>query len=248
MRLSGYDVVRQRGRAVAQIGAVLEGSRNVYWRLSAWENLLYFGRLRGRSGAELKARAEWLLRHLDLWERRNDLVREFSRGMQQKIAIASALIADPPILLLDEPIVGLDVHAARTVKGWVRSLAEEDGKTVLLTTHQLDVAQQVCDRVAIMREGRLLADQPVSELLGRFRQDRYRIRVQGRLDGHLDRFPGMAVTNERGDAILSGAITEQARLHEVLGIIRELGLPLVSVERVAADLEEVFVRLVEGED
>ena len=139
-RLNGYDVARQRGEAMRQFGVVLEGTRSVYRRLSAWENLQYFGRLKGRRGRGLKSRAEWLLGELDLWERRKEQVRELSRGMQQKVAIACALIADPPIVLLDEPTLGLDVQSARTVKTWIRRLASEQGKTVLLTTHQLDMA------------------------------------------------------------------------------------------------------------
>ncbi len=114
--VNGYDVTRNRGMAMRQVGAVLEGTRNVYWRLTAWENLIYFGQLKGCWGKPLKARAEQLLRELDLWDRRNDTVRTFSRGMQQKVAIASALIADPPIILLDEPTLGLDFHASHTVK------------------------------------------------------------------------------------------------------------------------------------
>src|SRR5262249_5065163 len=114
--LNGYDIARQSRKAVSQIGVVLEGARNIYWRLSAWENLLYFGRLRGCSDKKLKALAEQLLRELDLWDRRNDPVRFFSRGMQQKIALASALVTDPSIILLDEPTLGLDVEAAKVVE------------------------------------------------------------------------------------------------------------------------------------
>src|SRR6266498_1128954 len=98
--LGGYDIATRRSRAVQQVGAVLEGSRNVYWSLSAWQNLLYFGRLKGLRAAEIKPRAERLLTDLDLWDRRDETVGSFSRGMQQKVAIAAALITDPPIILL----------------------------------------------------------------------------------------------------------------------------------------------------
>ena len=244
VRVNGYDVARERGAAMRQLGAVLEGTRNVYWRLSALNNLLYFGRLKGISGAALTARAERLLRDLDLWERRHDPVRTFSRGMQQKVAIACALIADPPIVLLDEPTLGLDVEAARTVKDWVSRLAREQGKTVVLTTHQLDIAQALCDRVAIMRRGRLVADQPLDEMLGIFRQEHYQIR----LDGHLAaRRPagldGLSVTVENGHTVLAGAIADQAALHDLLGRVRAAGLPLLAVQRVEPTLEDVFVRL-----
>lgn len=153
VHLNGYDVARERPMAVRQVGAVLEGARNVYWSLSAWQNLLYFGRLKGLSRKSIVPRAESLLRSLDLWKQRHQAVSGYSRGMQQKVAIAAALITDPPILLLDEPTIGLDVQTARTVKDWIATLAHEQGKTIVLTTHQLALAQELSDRVAIIHRG-----------------------------------------------------------------------------------------------
>src|SRR6266542_3658723 len=158
------------GLIAPDTGAVLEGTRNVHWRMSAWQNLAYFGGIKGCAGSEIRDRAEALLHDLELWPRRHDYVQTFSRGMQQKVAIACALIADPPIVLLDEPTLGLDVHSARTVKEWIVHLALNRGKTVVLTTHQLDMAEEVCDRVAIMRGGALIADEPIRDLLSLFRQ------------------------------------------------------------------------------
>ena len=94
--INGYDVRGRRGDAMLQIGAVLEGTRNVYWRMTPWQNLMYFGRLKGQMGRRFKGRARTLLEELDLWGRKGDAVRTFSRGMQQKVAIACALVADPP--------------------------------------------------------------------------------------------------------------------------------------------------------
>ena len=165
--------------------------------------------------------------------------------MQQKVAIACALIADPPIVLLDEPTLGLDVQSARTVKGWIRRLASEQGKTVLLTTHQLDMAQELCDRVAIMNEGRLVADRPVSELLRLFGDDHYRIRFGGSLNGALDALGGLDVTESNGETVITGAISDQERLHVILEQARKTGIPLLSVQRGEPDLEHVFVRLLE---
>jgi ABC-2 type transport system ATP-binding protein len=244
-RLNGYDVSTRRGDAMRQVGVVLEGTRSVYWRMSAWENLMYFGRLKGRRGKELKARAEWLLEELDLWDRRKDTVREFSRGMQQKVSIACALVADPPIVLLDEPTLGLDVQSARTVKEWIRRLASEQGKTVLLTTHQLDMAKELCDQVAIMNEGRLIADRPVGELLALFREEHYRIRVRGSVNGSLSPLEGLTVSEADGESVITGPISDQEHLHDVLERVRSLGLPLLSVERAEPDLEDVFIRLLE---
>jgi ABC-2 type transport system ATP-binding protein len=201
VRVGGWDLATQRGRAVLQIGAVLEGSRNVYWPLSAWENLLYFGRLKGLRAAEIRPRAERLLRDLELWERRDEAVGSYSRGMQQKVAVAAALITDPPILLLDEPTIGLDVESARTFKEWIAHLARDEHKTILLTTHQLHVAQELAMRIAVIRAGEIIADLPTAELLEQYAEDRYQIRVQGYPDGVADALPGgarlISVTKEQ---------------------------------------------------
>jgi ABC-2 type transport system ATP-binding protein len=218
----------------------------VYWRLTPWQNLRYFGHLKGRWGKELHIHAEQLLRELDLWERRNDPIRMFSRGMQQKVAIACALIADPPIVLLDEPTLGLDIQAAQTVKEWVYKLAREQNKTIVLTTHQLDLAQEVCDYVAIMRKGQLLTNLPLPELLHHFQQEYYQIRVKGVIsEGQKGQFGALKIETENGETTLSGAIADQEQLQSILGSIHVLQFPLLSVERCEPDLEEVFLRLIE---
>ncbi len=97
--LNGSEIQRHHAEAMRQIGAVLEGTRNIYWRLSAWQNLMYFGRLKGCASKDIVVRGEQILRELDLWERRYDPVRLFLRGMQQKVAIACVLISDPAIVL-----------------------------------------------------------------------------------------------------------------------------------------------------
>jgi ABC-2 type transport system ATP-binding protein len=249
VHLHGYDIARERPMAVRQVGAVLEGARNVYWSLSAWQNLLYFGRLKGLSRRSIVPRAEFLLRSLDLWERRHQAVGGYSRGMQQKVAIAAALITDPPILLLDEPTIGLDVQTARTVKDWIARLAHEEGKTIVLTTHQLALAQELCDRIAIIHRGRLLTDLPVRALLARFRQETYEIRLSGPLASST--FPwleGFSVMSEDGESLIRGPIPDQERLYDLLAQVRAQHLPLIAVEPVEPNLEDVFVQILkEGE-
>lgn len=245
IRIGGYDVARERSAAMYQIGAVLEGTRNVYWRLTAWQNLMYFGHLKGCWGKELKARAEQLLRELDLWDRRNDTIRTFSRGMQQKVAIACSLIGNPSIVLLDEPTLGLDIQAARTVKEWILRLTKEQGKTVVLTTHQLDMAEELCDQVAIMRKGRLLTNRPLNELLHLFRQEHYQIRLKGELQTP-DWFEGLTIATEDGETTLTGSIADQDVLYAHLNTIHAYRLPLLSVTRVQPNLEEIFVQLLDG--
>lgn len=246
--VAGHDLSRNRGAAVRQLGAVLEGGRNVYWALSAWHNLLYFGRLRGLRRKEIEPRAEWLLRELCLWERRRQPVGGYSRGMQQKVAIAAALVSDPALLLLDEPTIGLDVTAARTVKDWVRRLAAEEGKAVVLTTHQLAVAQELSHRVAVIGGGRILADRPVDELLDQFSEDRFEVVVGAPRHAvpHSSLYDLQDGAGESQQTPLTVA-SDGDSLYRALGLLAEQGLPLVSVNPMRPDLEEVFLRVVEGE-
>ncbi|MBO0784530.1 MAG: ABC transporter ATP-binding protein [Actinobacteria bacterium] len=244
--LNGYDVARQRADAVRQLGAVLEGSRNVYWPLSAWQNLMYFGRLKGLRGAAIRPRAERLLAELGLWERRHESVGSFSRGMQQKVAIAAALITDPPVLLLDEPTIGLDVAAGRTVKDWIARLAAEEGKTILLTTHQLAVAQELASRIAVIRDGKIIADLPTGELLSRYAEDRFEVRTaripNGLRPGVLPASTRIEHGAEATRILLPGA--GQADLYRVLDGLRAAGIQLISVSQARPGLEDIFLRLI----
>ena len=245
IRLNGYDVGRRRADAVRQIGAVLEGSRNVYWPLTAWQNLMYFGRLKGLRTAEIKPHAERLLTDLGLWDRRGETVGSYSRGMQQKVAIAAALITDPPILLLDEPTIGLDVEAARTVKDWIAHLAADQGKTIVLTTHQLAIAQELANRIAVIRDGQIIADLPTAELLARFAEDRFEVRAAGLLYGFVGGLPAGARAEADAETTrVTLRDADQGRLHHFLDDLRAKDIPLLSVTRAQPDLEEIFLRLI----
>jgi ABC-2 type transport system ATP-binding protein len=248
IRLNGFDVSRRRADAVRQIGAVLEGSRNVYWPLTAWQNLMYFGRLKGLRGGEIGPRAERLLTGLGLWDRRDETVGSYSRGMQQKIAIAAALITDPPVLLLDEPTIGLDVEAARTVKDWIAHLAADEGKTIVLTTHQLAIVQELAGRIAVIRNGEIIADLPTRELLSEFAEDRFEVRVAGPLDGLAGKLPAGARAEAGADTtrvVLGDA--DQGQLHHFLEDLRASGVPLLSVAQAQPDLEEIFLKVIGAE-
>ena len=245
IRIDGYDVGRRRASAVRQIGAVLEGSRNVYWPLTAWQNLIYFGRLKGLRAAEIRPRAQRLLTDLGLWERRNETVGSYSRGMQQKVAIATALITDPPVMLLDEPTIGLDVESARTVKDWIAHLAAGEGKTIVLTTHQLPIVQELADRIAVIRDGSVIADLPTGELLARFAEHRFEVRVAGPPNGLAGKLPaGARAEADAGTTRVTLRDADQGRLADFLGELRAKDIPLLSVTQAQPGLEEIFLRLI----
>lgn len=224
--------------ALRSIGAVLEGNRNLYWRLSAEENLDYFGVLRGLSPKVAHQRGQVLLERFDLMAKRRTVVQALSRGMQQKLAIAVALIHDPQLLLLDEPTLGLDVEATQHVKALVKEIAHE-GRAILLTTHQLDIAEELSDRVAIIDRGEIIVEEPTEELIRQFSGTTYRIQLEAPLDS--DRHSKIELL---GGVIQDATIylQDSSVLYMLLEILKPL--PILRVEKDAANLTEIFLKLV----
>lgn len=226
-------------RVLERIGAVLEGNRNTYWTLSVQENFEYFGVLRGLTRAEVRRRAPALLDEFGLSEKRDVQVQRLSRGMQQKLAIALAVLPGPQLLLLDEPTLGLDVQATLDMQSLVRSLVER-GCAVLLTTHQLDVAQKLSDRVVIMRRGQVVTEQSTRDLLRAYSGSGFELRFEGLLsDAQRAALQGLGVEElEPGRASYFGP---GALLYEVLDTLRPLELRAVTPSEV--DLADVFLRV-----
>jgi len=135
----------------------------LYDKLTAWEHLEFVAGLWGVKRRVAQQRAEELLRALDLWDHRNERCETFSRGMKQKAALAAALIHDPKLLMLDEPLTGLDAAIAREVKDLLQARARAGG-TIILTTHILEVAERLSDRIGIIQRGRLAAEGTLEEL------------------------------------------------------------------------------------
>ncbi|HEY9761121.1 MAG TPA: ABC transporter ATP-binding protein [Trichocoleus sp.] len=228
--------------ALRRVGAVLEGNRNTYWRLTPQENLEYFGVLKGLSRRDSRHRGRELLARFDLTEKQDTPVQRLSRGMQQKLAIAVALIHRPQLLLLDEPTLGLDVEAGEAVKELVRSIAA-DGCAILLTTHQLDVAEELSDRVAIIRQGRLIAERPTQELIREFSGSAYQVMIDGELDERQrSAIASLGGTLDGNQIHIACTATELYRLFDALR-----PCPILEVQRDQADLTQVFLKLVRGE-
>ena len=140
---------------------VLSHQTFLYGQLTAEENLRFYGRLYGV--ADVGGRMEVLLREVGLWDRRRDRVRTYSRGMQQRLALARTLLHEPELVLLDEPYTGLDPHAASMLKGVLRQL--RDGRrTVVLVTHNISQGLELADRVVVQSEGRWISDEPIGEI------------------------------------------------------------------------------------
>src|SRR5713226_3648791 len=180
-----------------------------------------------------------------LRERRNETVGSYSRGMQQKVAIAAALITDPPVMLLDEPTIGLDVESARTVKDWIAHLAAGEGTTIVLTTHQLPIVQELAERIAVIRDGSVIADLPTASLLARFAEHRFEVRVAGPPNGLAGKLPaGARAEADAGTTRVTLRDADQGRLADFLGELRAKDIPLLSVTQAQPGLEEIFLRLI----
>jgi len=225
-------------QALEWLGAVLEGSRNLYWRLTPEENLEYFGVLRGLTRREARLQGRQLLERFELTHKRKSVIQELSRGMQQKVAIAAALVHNPQLLLLDEPTLGLDVEATETVKRLVREIAAE-GRAILLTTHQLNVAEELSDRVAIINQGAIVAEKSTRELIQQFSGSTYQIELEMPLDqeriSKLEML-GLAIEPTRIH------LNDSYLLYSVLDILRPL--PIIKIDKETATLTDVFLQIV----
>jgi ABC-type multidrug transport system ATPase subunit len=160
--IAGYDLLREPQRVRESIG-VLPEDAGLYDRLTPREHLLYYGRLHGMPKDRLERRIDELLEIMELADRANTKVGEFSKGMKQKVALLRAFVHDPPVLLLDEPTAGLDVMSSRSIHALVERFRKE-GRAIMVSTHNMAEAQKLCRRVGIIDHGRIVGIGTVEEL------------------------------------------------------------------------------------
>jgi sodium transport system ATP-binding protein len=160
--VAGFDVVAEPERVRASVG-FLSTATALYGRLTARETVEYFGRLNGLNGGALGRRIDELFQLLEIGEFADRRCDKLSTGMKQKVSIARTLVHDPPVMIFDEPTLGLDVMTARTIVGFIRDCRAR-GKTVIFSTHVMSEAEKLCDTIGIIHNGRLLAEGTLAEL------------------------------------------------------------------------------------
>ncbi|MEJ2485998.1 MAG: ABC transporter ATP-binding protein [Anaerolineales bacterium] len=159
-RIAGYRIGNGADSlTIRKLIGLVPDNIGLYEELSAYENLDYYGKLYECTEANRKEQIEYFLKMLDLWEKRDQPISDFSKGMKQKVAIARALIHDPELLFFDEPTANLDPESARVVRDFILKL-KKDGKTIFLNTHNLDEAQRICDRIGILKTKLLTVNTP----------------------------------------------------------------------------------------
>lgn len=241
----GYDIQKDPLKAKERLGVVPETS-NAYVDLSAWQNLILTADLYGVPKDDAKKRADSLLKKFDLYKRRDDKVKGFSKGMKQRLILAMALINDPELLFLDEPTSGLDVQSSLLIRNMLLQLREE-GKTVLLTTHNLEEANKLCERIAIINHGKIAAIDTPENLKNLIKKlNSIEITFTGNINiQELSDLPEIQEIKKTGDKFvlstdnvndLISAVTEYAKYNDI---------KITSLNTLTPSLEEVFIELIE---
>jgi ABC-2 type transport system ATP-binding protein len=244
----GHDTRTGAAEIRAQTGALLEHT-GVYEQMTAYDNLEFYGRIWRLPKDERRVRIEELLRQMGLWERRTDKAGTWSEGMKQKLALARALLHRPELVLLDEPTAGLDVPSAAAVRDELAALASREGVTIFLTTHNMAEAERLCSRVAVIRQGRMVAVGHPDEL--RARTGGPRVVVVGRgfsdqaLSGIRSRSEVAAVTAQNGHLTID--LASQVEVAPLISLLVSSGVEIEEVRRGKASLEDVFMTLMEEE-
>src|SRR5215472_1726600 len=245
----GFDTRTQADAIRARSGALLEFA-GLYERMSAQDNLDLYGRIYRMPAPAREARIKELLTHLDLWDRRRDLVSTWSRGMKQKLAVARALLHHPPLVFLDEPTAGFDPVAAAALHNDLASLVAREGVTVFLTTHNLTEAEKLCAQVGVIRQGKLLTVGNPDDL---------RLRTggpQAEIVGHGFDDQTLALLRERPEVAnvelqnnhLTIELRGESKVGPLVSLIVRSGGEVEEVRKGKASLEEVFLTLMEEEN
>jgi len=239
VKVAGFDVVKEGEEVRKRIGLVSD-RLILYDRLTVMENLRFFSKLYGLDESTIKKRARELLELLDMWKWKDTPVSKLSTGMKQKVNLVRALIPDPQILFLDEPTLGLDPHTTRKIRDFIKELNKK-GTTIILTTHMLHEAEILCDRIAIINRGKIVAMDTPRNLKHLFREKEIvELELLNPID--LSSFDGvMKVLEHTGDYYK----VEVSDINTFLSMLSSKKVRLKSIRTHEPSLEEIFVKLTE---
>lgn len=249
INVNGIDIMKNKRRALRYMSAVLEGNRNVHWRLSVRENMIYFGGMRGLGGKELKRRMEEVAELLGISDRMDQLAGKLSRGYQQRLAIAIALLPNTPVVLLDEPTLGLDIESSMEIRKVIKELAR-GGKLVLLSTHDMKLVEHTASRVMVINKGKVITLKKPSELKEMFKSRSYKIVFDGSvseaLKEKLSKF-GKFIEDGEKEAFVAN-LRSADEIYNLFELLREEKPTISSIESEEMDFEEIFMKIVRGDE
>jgi ABC-2 type transport system ATP-binding protein len=244
--VAGHDVLRHPDRVRRAIGAIAQRS-GLDPAASGRDNLTLQGRLYGMRGAALRARVAELLDRFDLREAADRPVRGYSGGMQRRLDVALGLVHRPQVLFLDEPTTGLDPEARAAMWQEIERLAGEESLAILLTTHYLDEADRLADRVAIVDGGRIVAEGTPNELKGEMRGDAVHIEMREAADERrahqaIEAVPGLYQVSVDGRFMRARAADGAAAVPVALAALDAAGVPVAAVTVARPSLDDVYLR------
>ena len=239
----GLDLIRE-ARAIRPRINMASGNANFPWSLRPPEILGFYGRLYGLHGRSLRRKVDELLAVFELESHRRTPYNELSTGFKQRLALAKSLVNDPELLFLDEPTMGLDPDISARLRRQIASLRSERGATILLTTHYMREAEELCDEIAFIKEGRILARGSATALKERIKVGEV---IALTLDPgpweSLGRLPGVLRCEVIDGGVECTVDSAEKRLPEILRFLHERGAAIRGVKIHEPDLEEVFVEL-----
>ncbi len=242
--IMGFDIIQQSIQCKQLISVVPEMA-NAYIDLTAWQNLLFMSQLYGIPKQVAVDRAESLLKRFDLFVRRHHKVRGYSKGMRQRLILCMALVTSPKVLFLDEPTAGLDVKSARLIREIIHELRDRD-ITVFLTTHNMEEANQLCDRIAIINHGKIAAiDKP--ESLRMQSSELMVIEVsfdKPILNDALNQMWDVNQVKKVGDKFRVSSVKPHSVIEQIIDYSRSHNLNIISLNTLAPSLEDVFMKLI----
>ncbi len=249
VRICDIDVKKEPLFAKKIMGVVPEVC-NVYVDLSSWENMMLAGKIYGVKRKERKKRAEELLKKFELWERKDEETRRFSKGMKQKLVLAMSLIHDPQVLFLDEPTSGLDVQSSRIIREMIRQLGQK-GKTVFLTTHNIEEANILCNRIAIIDRGKIVKTDSPERLKSAFSKTQsIEVAFDGKMKEKVEELQNISYVSEcrmMGDKFRLYTEEPDKLIRELVRFAEKNNLKFISLKMLGPSLEDVFVALIEKE-
>jgi ABC-2 type transport system ATP-binding protein len=237
----GHDVVRE-ATAIRRRLNMASGNASFVWSLRPSEVLTFYGGLYGLHGKVLRERVEMLIEQCELGPHRKTEYNALSTGLKQRLALAKALINEPEVLFLDEPTLGLDPDISIRLRAQIAALRRERGTTIILTTHYMREAEDLCDRIAFIKAGRILAEGTPDELKRQIRiGDVIALRLEPGAPQGLADLPGVLQLHVKGDQIECTVDSSEKRLAEILRWLHEQGVLVRGCQVREPELEEVFV-------
>jgi ABC-2 type transport system ATP-binding protein len=253
--INGYDIVKEPMKVKRSLGTLFSvGERGFFWRLNGYRNLEFFAAIYNVPRQKRQARIMEVLKLVGLENSVFELYQKYSGGMKRKLSLARTLLPDPPVLLLDEPTAGLDVISSRNLRDFIRKTVEETGKTVLYTTHYIEEAAQICTKIGILKQGKIIACDTPEALRDKIKKDELiylileeithaQIEKMRSIQGVIDiteKIDQDITPNQKG---LCVQLQNVDQLPLIFGFLFEQKIKFVNFRREEPSLEDAFIEL-----